>query len=171
MAIVALCKQAFRRAPYLRGIIGPDLIRHDLVHCDVQPGVDHLAADVKVTSVIEGLSHFRMLCLDQDPALVFIGRVEHRQIDAIDLTGSGRADKAPSFGLAHSRDGSAILDQPKQRSGRCGKSVPRRISSRGAAKFTLEAGQNFGAEMARNETKQRYLAVSNGNEKWGKKGL
>jgi hypothetical protein len=39
------------------------------------------------------------------------------------------------------------------------------------AKFTLGARQNFGAEMARNETKQRYLAVSNGNQEWGKKGL
>jgi hypothetical protein len=36
-----------------------------------------------------------------------------------------------------------------------------------AAKLTLEAGQNFGTEMARTETKQQYLAVANGNENWG----
>jgi hypothetical protein len=102
VAIVALSKQPFRRASHLGRIIGPDLIRNDLVHRNVQPGVDHLGAGVKARAVIERPSHFRMLCLDQNSALVFIGRVEHHEIDAIDLTGSGRADKGSPFGLAHS---------------------------------------------------------------------
>jgi hypothetical protein len=34
-AIVTLCKQPFCRAPHLRGIVSLDLIRNNLVHCDV----------------------------------------------------------------------------------------------------------------------------------------
>jgi hypothetical protein len=98
--VIAQPVQALNRVPCPGRVVGQQLVRHDLVHCYVQPRVDGLAIDDHIFIAAQRVCEFRMLRLDQERALVLVAWVQQLEIESlIDPVRRGDRPRAPVSGV------------------------------------------------------------------------
>jgi hypothetical protein len=123
MPFIAGSKEPRRGLPNLRRIVGPELVSDDLVHRQVKSRVDRRTIHVDLGQAgCDCPMQFGVLSEDQHPPVVFVVRIQEREVDAVKLPGctghcerasivAGHARTLPGRGLRHVTDCSA--DNPR----------------------------------------------------------
>lgn len=102
MTVIAIDEQPLGGRPHLGRVVGPQLVRDDLMHGDVERWVDDVPADADLASVLlEGSAKFGVLGFNQQAPLVLVGRVQPCQVDAIHFTFGRHNSEALSLFVAH----------------------------------------------------------------------
>ena len=90
VAVVARLEQPCRRCPHLRRVVVPQLRGHDLVHREMQAGIDRLAFNLNISATFSQRAvEFRVLVTNHERAHVGISQISDRQIKLRKRSGLG----------------------------------------------------------------------------------
>lgn len=102
MALIAVGEKPLGGRPHLGRVVGPQLVRDDLVHGDVEYRVHDVPADADLVSpLLERASKLGVFGSDQQAPLVLVGGVQQGEVDAIHLTFGRQNSKPLPLFVAH----------------------------------------------------------------------